>query len=405
MTPTGINPTLTAQATLIYGATGTFKTTQVGYFSEYVASVTSGLITRVVSAESAGVEPLSPYIEIGAIEVLWLSRDMHPRSALRKIIRGEWPRMKNGIPERNAQGGLIWETNLPTNIGGYAFEGLTSFADLVGQDLKAKFASGQSVTGDKKEGSGMAGAGYTEEGETFGSGSQSQVGGTQDLIMELLRESPKNLYAKSQGRIVHVLFTAHESKGTDDLTGAATYGPGTIGKAITGKLFKECGTALHLETELSQGAATPNAQAPNAAAKPTTTGYRVWAYYRKHPDSENPMVKWEAKPRIPAIQEAHEMLEKRFPGGKFELTFTQTLADYLRFQDTTHDLAMKTLAERRAKLMAEINQNRGIQATPQPDLKMAAQTQAAPQVPTAAPKPVPGPQAPVAPTTTGTTKQ
>lgn len=348
-----MSATLTAQSTLIYGSTGTYKTTQVAAFADYIAEVTGGKILRVVSAETAGVEPLAAHIENGAIEVLWLSRDMDPRAALRKIGRGEWPRMKDGIPERDSQGKLIWLTpaqgSLPANIGGYAFEGLTSFADLIGQDLKAKFATGQQVVGAKQE-TGLAGAGYTESGETFGSGSQSQVGGVQDSIMELLREAPKNLYAKSQGRIVHVLFTAHESKGTDDTTGQSIYGPGTIGKAITGKLFKEVASALHFETEA--GTIKPAQQGqPSEGVK-----NKVWAYYRKHADAENPMVKWDAKPRIPAIPEAHAQLEKRFPGGRFELTFEQTLATYLKFQDEAHEMAMKALLEKRRLLMEKVKQ-------------------------------------------------
>lgn len=339
-------PTLTAQVSLLYGTSGTYKTTQVGKFAEYIAEVTSGRILRVVSAESAGAEPLHPYIEMGMIEVLWLSRDMFPRSAIRKLSRGAWPIFENGIPKRDSKTGeLIWiEPDvksgklIPDHIGGYAFEGLTSFSDIMSQQLKT---FGAASGGDK---TGLAGAGYTEAGETFGSGSQSQVGSVQDTIMELLREAPKNLYARSNGRIVHVLFTAHESKGSDEMTSQPIYGPGTAGKAITGKLFKEVGTAIHLETEI--------VQEKDAASGKQQNVQKVWAYFRKHPDSVNPNIQWDCKPRIPATKEAHQEMEKRFPGGRFELTFEQSIVDYLHLQDKVHTIAMEELAKRRASFMA-----------------------------------------------------
>lgn len=347
-----MSATGTAQTTLIYGASGARKTTQVGYFADYIAEVTEGLSVRVVSAESAGAEPLLPYIESGGMEVLWLSRDMNPRAAIRKLSRGEWPKMQNGIPVRGPKGEMIWiQPGQPGNdlskIGGYAVEGLTSISDICSQELKGFAASGAMVKG-AVEGTGMAGAGYSIDGETFGQGSMGQVGAVQDTIMELLREMPKNLYAKSGGACVHVLFTAHESKGTDEITGQNVFGPGTVGKAITSKIFKEVGTALHLEIETTDKmAGTP--------LKKVGTETRVWAYYRKHRDSEasaGANISWDCKARVPATKEAHAALEQRFPGGRFELTFDQHLGTYLHFQDQAHNMAKDLLAKRRAEILA-----------------------------------------------------
>lgn len=337
----------TAQAILLYGASGTYKTTQVLALAEHVHH-TTGLSTRVISAETAGAETLATGIAMGYIEPLWISQDMLPRSAMRKLARGEWPVMKDGIPVRNAKGEMSW-TNSLAGVGAYAWEGLTSISMLVGQGLKSKFASGTMVKG-ASEGAGLAGAGYSEEGETFGSGSQSQVGSVQDTIMEILRESPKNLYAKSGGKIAYVLFTAHEARGVDEFTGGSVYGPGTVGKAITGKIGAEVGTMIHLESESVESPA-----GKDGGGK--IFKQRVWAYFRPHPDTEAPRVLWPAKPRVPPIKEALDALEVRFPNSRFELTTSQSIVDYLKFQEKAHDDAMKVLEARRAAALAARSAN------------------------------------------------
>ncbi len=354
----------TAQSALIYGSSGTYKTTQVLALAEWIFEQT-GLRTRVISAETAGAETLSPGIALGFIEPLWLGQEMIPRSALRKLARGEWPIMKDGIPVRNTKGEMGWTLSLE-GVGAYAWEGLTSISMLLSQQMKAKFASGAMVAAGKSEGTGLSGAGYSEEGETFGSGSQSQVGSIHDTIMEILREAPKNLFTKSQGRIAHVLFTAHEAKGgMDEFSTQTVYGPGTIGRAITGKISAEVGTCLHLETEMVEVPATKDSAKFHRQ--------RVWAYFHPHPDGENPRVTWPCKPRIPPVKEAIEGLAKKFPGGRFELTTEQSIVDYLKFQEEVHGKSMKVLEERRAKM----------QAARQPPSK--PETLAAAQAPAAAP--------------------
>lgn len=332
----------TANSTLIYGASGTYKTTQVLALAEWIYA-SSGLRTRVISAETAGAETLSPGIALGFIEPLWISQDMLPRSAMRKLARGEWPVMKDGIPIRSDKGEMKWTLSLE-GVGAYAWEGLTSISMVLSQGLKSKFASGTSVKGGGVEGAGLAGAGYTEDGETFGSGSQSQVGSVQDTIMEILRESPKNLFVKSGGKIAHVLFTAHEARGTDELTAQSVYGPGTLGKALTGKISAEVGTCLHLESEIIQ--------IPAKGPDPAHSKQKVWAYFRPHPDAENSRINWPAKPRVPPIKEALEALDKKFPGGRFELTTAQSIVDYLQFQDEARESSMKVLEARRSAMQS-----------------------------------------------------
>ena len=58
-----------ASVAMLYGASGTYKTTQIAQAAEYVYEQT-GRHLRVVSAESAGVDPLAPYIDAKLIELI-----------------------------------------------------------------------------------------------------------------------------------------------------------------------------------------------------------------------------------------------------------------------------------------------------------------------------------------------
>lgn len=333
----------TAQSLLLYGSSGTYKTTSVVSFALYVKEKT-GRSIRLISAETAGVEPLTPAIEAGLIDPLWLQLAQNPRVALRKLSRGCWLSPPPGMGWIEPAG-QDW-----ANVGGYAIEGLTSISELLRLDLQKKQAQA-ARPGD----TGISGAGYMEDGEVFGVSSMGQYGAAQDDIMAMLKELPKATFSNSGGRVQYVMFTAHESKGKDEVDkGKAIYGPGTVGSALTNKIQKEVGTLLHAEEQsmLVQ------------VGKEQRMVRTVRTYFESHPDAENPNILWQAKPRIPPTTLAVGAMRQRWPGGYFEPVPLDapppadpkspacSLADFLRFQDELQKRAAAGLMARLAQFQA-----------------------------------------------------
>jgi hypothetical protein len=332
----------TAASTLIYGASGTYKTTQIALVSEYVFKRT-GRPMRLISAETAGVDPLQPYVDAGLIQPVWLHTKLAPRSALRKLIRGEWPVPvdKYGQPTKDPSKAAAFKY-IPTPEaewpGAYAFEGLTSISELLQRDLIERRASSGAQTG-------LAAPNYDEEGEKFGSSSQAHYGAVQNDIMFLLDEAPKQLFDASRGKVEFVFFTAHESKGIDETTRQPIFGPGTAGSAITNKIQKKVGTLLHHQDTIETGTTT-------IGGKSVTVQNRVVrAYFTSHPDPDNPAMIWQAKPRIPPSPAALKKIQEKWPEGYFKLSLDPPmgLTQFLEFQD---DLRQGMTAELTARIQA-----------------------------------------------------
>lgn len=344
-----------ASSLLLYGPTGSYKTSQVVEFAKYVWEKT-GKMTRVVTAEPAGVDILNPAIQAGMIEPLYINKLSQPRSLLAKIRRGDWSVAVDAARNpTNDMDKAVGYMTLPTppekaaRIGGYAFEGCTSIGELCLYDLADKNAPKMDVDGkslpnaiEMQDKTGLRGTGYWEDGVVLGGTSQSQYGAAQKDVLQLLKEAPSALYKASKGSVQYCMFTAHESKGLDKETMTPMYGPGVVGQAATARIGKEIGTMLHLE--------------PGWKEVPAQGGGKVRvrvvrAFFRDHPDTENPNILWTAKPRIPPTAQAIAELDKRFPGGFFELSLQpeQTLYHFLKFQDQLQAAAEAALKAMMAK--------------------------------------------------------
>lgn len=314
-------------STLLYGESGTRKTTNVGKFAEYIAE-TTGRITRVFSAETAGHEILAPYVAAGLIEVFYVTPSMPVRSVLRRVLEGWWPQGEGAGLHLGPTDPKAWD-----HIGGYAFEGLQSIAEAILAHLGVTQVNTMAnLSGDEKKGTGLACPGYIENDVVLGSSSQAQYGAAQNDILYMLKEAPVSLPKNSNSQVVHVLFTGHEAKGEDPTSGAAVYGPGTVGTAITGKIQKEIGTLIHLQ-KMSGG---------------KDKAEEIRAYFKDH--NENVVIKWQAKPRIPPTKTAIEKLAKRWPEGYFVLDVDMSIREYLMFQDSLQGEA-KVEMERISKIL------------------------------------------------------
>lgn len=271
----------------------------------------------MVSCETAGADRIQPSVDAGLLIPFWL-RD-NPRSALVHAAKGNWPQPVDaqGTPvplERAVK--LRWLPSTPAmweEVGGYAFEGTASFAEMILRDL---ISSGRKVQEE------VVGT-YEEEGIKLGAAARSHFGVAQQDVLRLLAEAPRGLFDASKGKVQYVLFTGHESAGQDE--GMPIYGVGIIGKAAVKSVPKLVGTLLHHEVDKKSG--------------------QVWAYYKPHADLQNASMVWDAKANLPAHPAVWAAAEKRWPGGRMELRFDQTLFDYLKFQEDAKQGVAKQLAQ------------------------------------------------------------
>lgn len=335
----------TAESTLIYGTSRTYKSSELAQIVEWIYNHT-GMRTRMISTETSSAAIFAPYIDAGLLEVLWLQRSHHPRSALRKLIRGEWPVVSGA--------GLGWRPfNLQTDqVGAYMFEGLTTFSELIMLDL---IADGRKINEE------VVGQ-YSEEGEKLGAAGRSHYMAAQNDIMFFLKEAPKALFNAGQGRVQHVFWTAHQNKGQDE-NKQTVYGPATVGKALTGAIQKEVGLLIHTEELVERTQVM-------VAGKPQSREVkRVRAYFQSHPDPENPSILWQAGPRVPPSAQAMKSLAGRWPEGYLELTLDPPshVTDFLDLQLKLRAQATGELVQRmKAAMAARAQAQAQIQAQAQP---------------------------------------
>jgi hypothetical protein len=297
---------------LIYGPSGSYKTTQIGYFSEYIYELT-GKQTRLISMDGGGWGPVQAHINAGFIDAWRITEEEEPMALLRKAGRGAWPKKigKNGI--------RIGDLDEPTrderpralrDVGAYAIEGLSSISRrLLGHMANKNIAAGQA-----------SGTIFMEGDEQFGSPSQGQYGSAHAQILDLIR-------GFSSLPVERVLYTALEGKGQDDFTKKTVFGPEVVGKALTASIPQYVGDCLHFDDFTIEKGKDPS----NEKIKLVETGTKVW--FQKHPDADLPQVFWPAKPRLIASKVEEFKRRLNAPNGYFIASDRMTLREYLRVQD------------------------------------------------------------------------
>ena len=325
----------TASSILIYGVSDARKTTQIPEFARFVYEMT-GRRTRMVSCETAGADRIQPAVDAGLIIPYWLREN--PRSGIVHLAKGNWPHPQ----QMNGQLMAKW-SSCPSSewdeIGGYAIEGTASIAEMI---LRQLVSEGRKVQEEIV-------SPYIEDEIKLGAAARSHFGVAQQDVLRLLAEAPRGLFDASRGKVQYVLFTGHEAKGEDDQK-STIYGVGTIGKAVVKSIPKLVGTLLHHEIDKA--------------------GRKVWCYFRPHPDSENGNIMWDAKANLPADPKVWALVEKKWPGGRFELSFQQSLYHYLKFQEE----AKQFVAEQTKQMLAEMQAKEKEKWDKLEHLKQAAQT-------------------------------
>jgi len=328
-----------ANTFLIYGESGTFKTTQIGFFAKYIWKK-YGKRTRLISADGGGWFPIQKYVDAGIVEPYSISSlvlkartnsegklEYHsPLGVARLLSKGYWPKAKDAITA----------TMEPTTakewaqIGAYAVEGFTSLGDLFMEELRRD----QRPVGESAVGSFTVVVDGKEE--KFSANNRAHYNFVQNEVHSLVR-------AFTNLPVHCVLFTAHEGKGEDEGTREPIRGPAIVGKAATGKAPSWVGDCIHADSYVVQHEVVD--PKTNFKSRQLLTKVRMW--FVRHPDPVFQNITYPAKLRVDPSQVPEVM--KRWPGGYLEPTLESGIDQLLLLED---ELTAKAAAELKEQMKA-----------------------------------------------------
>jgi len=282
-----------ASTLVIYGGSGSAKTTSLGWLARHVHR-TTGKITRLVSADGGGWDPIQDCIDDGIIEAWHVGSLNDPTATMRKLSRFEWPVVENGKLVMRPTSAEQRE-----KIGAYAIEGLTSVGDAVMRSLRSR----GSKLGESPNYS------YAEGTETFYGSNQSYYGFIQDVLYEFVTSF-------SQLPVPYVAWTAMEAKGEDDQR-VPIYGPAIAGKKAVSKAPQWFGDCLHHDIITVEETGKDGKPVIDVKTKAKVLKTEIRAYFTNHPDPATGIV-YPAKIRVPAARLAELRADKKFENGYFE---------------------------------------------------------------------------------------
>lgn len=293
-----------ARSGVIYGPTGTYKTTAAKHFAHYIAKRT-GKATLLLSADGGGWAPCQPEIDAGMIEAYRISPRGVPQT-LRKVGQGYWP-----APDHNFR---------PVDydrFGGMVVEGWTSIAVAL---LRYLSENGIDIGGESRAKLGTFTARAVVEGTEVSEKFWSTTRGDYGEMPKQLNSFTLNLTSLPYE---YVLFTALDKVGEDDQR-STIGGPDIPGRASLYSAPQWVGDCIHaqdyqtkvmvkvkdIETELVQ----------------TLVRY----HFVSHTDPVTG-IKYHCKPRV--TPEKVMALYAKFPGGFFEPTPEHGFDTYLEALD------------------------------------------------------------------------
>lgn len=314
---------------LLYGDTGVGKTVQIGELAKWEFA-RSGRVTRLISADSGWdcVEDLvsgpdKPFGSASAsgsvcIEAWNIQYLLNPFPVLIKLSEGAWPRVdatakKLVMQAGRFEGGRLLAGDGKSLVGMLAIEGLSTISAMlmldhirnlrkIAEDIVGDFTGTVDVQTIAPDGK----LSQATETMKFGKSGRAHYGHIQDFV--LLDLVPR--FATLP--VARVVWTAHEAKGTDDISGVkdSVLGPATIGKAAVARTAMKFGDTFHLV------ASTQSVTDPQSRQSKLVTSYR--AYYGPHPDEQLTRMYWPAKLSLPL--DRVDALNAQFPGGFVPLT-------------------------------------------------------------------------------------
>jgi hypothetical protein len=300
---------------LLYASTDGGKTVQLGRIAEWEFNRT-GRISRLISADS-GWDPIKDLIiseanPNGIIDA-WNVIDLSdPWVVYVELSEGSWPKVFQKADKSwgirmvrpLVQDGKLMHSDGKRVIGQYLIEGLSTIGSCGVQD---HVRHQRPMWGTGKE----SGTSYNSEipfevpggssaqvrQMTFGRAVGGHYGAVQNFLLDDLVPRFAGLRLVSR-----VVWTAHEARGKDDLTGMenAVLGPATVGKAAVDRTPQKFGHTFHLTVDTKF-----------TADKKVQREFRAW--FVQHPDEVLTKMNWPAKVSLSSVQSG--ALLGKFPGG------------------------------------------------------------------------------------------
>lgn len=282
---------------LVYGKTGTGKTTWWGELAAHIFR-TTGQTTRLYAGDNTATVENSGLIDDGIVEVFPFMNRNFPLTVTKKITQGEWPK-DLATPAKDASD-LVPFAKSPggEKVGLVVFEGISVMAEYIMGSQEGGLADRAA----KGEDLGPAAAIRIIEGqERFGSNGMGHYGLAQRRIIDMLRTSQALTHSAM------VVWTAHERAAEDKDDGnEKIIGPDAAGKAITAKVGLWFDHVVHLTT------ATRKVRGKDPATGKDVDSYVIErrAYNRDHADPDGTVfVRYLANVRCPLVGGKNPMPE------------------------------------------------------------------------------------------------
>lgn len=286
---------------MIYGDSGSTKTTQAYFLAKYIHNKT-GKNVRMIGANASDSAPFedSGMIEKGIVDFFDISNRKLALADMRRLSEGYWPR---DVKEGGKGNKLHFKTDDNCKsvqaqwdkIGGYIVEGTTGIASLLLNHIRSQ-----------DEGVGFKHSfKYEEDGYSIGGLQEGHYGLVQQEMYKMIVQGFACL------PIQYLIFTGLVAKGEDKRTRETVYGPKAAGSATTFEIpswFMDC---FHLDSVIEE---TTNEKVE-----------RKVAWFVRHEDKDTG-VPYLAKPRV--LPEVYPQLLKKFPEGYVRLGFQKGIEKF-----------------------------------------------------------------------------
>lgn len=222
---------------LLYGRTGSGKTTQIGKLAEEIY-INTGKKTRLNTADRGGNDTIQPYVNLGIVEVESIG-DCNPWIWLNKTVRG--------YVRRNGK----WTIDKTANaqIGLQVFESAHAIAKLLKLDMERKAGAGINIGGDTNT-----------SFDVLDGDEKLKIGTTKGFQKFSIPQSRlwEEMLESHRLETDYVLWTAGLNKGDDDInTAAKVIGPDIIGNALTPSIPMDFHYTIRIDVVPSKAEAAP----------------------------------------------------------------------------------------------------------------------------------------------------